>query len=217
VNTHTPSFSTHTVQKQWVLASHNAGKILEINSLLSEHGIITQPQSELGITPIAETGQTFVENALLKARHAALYAQRPALADDSGLVVPALGGAPGLLSARYAASGNPTDNIHLLLEHLNHADLNRDAYFYTVIVLLRHPQDPAPLICEGRWHGMILEAPRGSQGFGYDPIFWDPVHHVAAAELSLAQKQQLSHRGQALRQLLTFVNQASIQNPSGYG
>lgn len=201
-----------------VLASSNAGKVREFNELLAGHRFQVVPQSDLGIQSVEETGLTFIENALLKARHAAGVSGWPALADDSGLVVPALGGAPGLRSARYAGpEADDSANNRCLLQALaEQPHLPREAYFYCILVLLRHPEDPAPLVCEGRWPGRIVETPRGLQGFGYDPVFepYAPASPsgdtgiaatflgLTAAELSLAEKQRLSHRGIALRTLL---------------
>jgi XTP/dITP diphosphohydrolase len=186
--------------RRLVLASGNAGKLAELRALLAGDGFDLVPQSELGVDDIEETGLTFVENALLKARHAARRTGLPALADDSGLCVDALGGAPGLYSARYAGTqGDARANIAKLLEAL--ADVpeeRRTAHFHAVVVLLRHADDPQPIIAEGRWPGRILHAPRGGRGFGYDPVFLDPVHAASAAELDPALKNRISHRGQAL-------------------
>lgn len=188
---------------RWVLASGNAGKLREMRALLAETGIELVAQGELGIADIEETGLTFVENALLKARHAAAVSGLPALGDDSGLCVDALGGAPGLYSARYAgAHGDARANIAKLLDALRGVpDEARGAHFYAVIVLVRHAEDPQPLIAEGLWRGRILHAPRGDGGFGYDPVFFDPVHGGSAAELEPALKNRISHRGQALAAL----------------
>jgi len=192
-----------------VLASSNAGKLAELQALLAEQPWRVRPQSDFQITPIEETGLSFVENALLKARHAAQQTGLPALADDSGLAVDALQGAPGLYSARYA--GSPQDsaaNNQKLLHALNDVpDDQRGACFYCVIVLLRHAQDVTPLICQGSWAGRILRTPRGTQGFGYDPLFWVDSEQASAAELASARKQALSHRGQALRQLLVAMRE----------
>ncbi|HET9034299.1 MAG TPA: RdgB/HAM1 family non-canonical purine NTP pyrophosphatase [Dokdonella sp.] len=186
-----------------VLASGNAGKLVEIREVLADLSIELVAQGELGVSDAEETGATFVENAILKARHAARMSGLPALGDDSGICVDALDGAPGLLSARYAGEhGNSAANIARLLEALNDVpDARRSAHFFCVIVLLRHADDPAPLIAEGRWPGRILDAPRGSGGFGYDPIFFDPTHECSAAELDASVKNRISHRGQALSRL----------------
>jgi len=192
-----------SVPHRLVLASGNAGKLAELRALLADDGIELVAQSELGVDDIEETGLTFVENALLKARHAARITGLPALADDSGLCVDALGGAPGLYSARYAgAQGDAQANIAKLLHALaDIPDERRDAHFHAVVVLLRHPEDPQPIIAEGRWPGRILHAPRGARGFGYDPVFLDPQHGASAAELDPALKNRISHRGRALAAL----------------
>lgn len=186
-----------------VLASSNAGKLVEIREVLADLSIELIGQGELGVGDAEETGATFVENAILKARHAARITGLPALGDDSGICVDALDGAPGLLSARYAGShGNSAANIVKLLDALKGVPAaGRSAHFFCAIVLLRHADDPAPLIAEGRWHGRILEAPRGHAGFGYDPIFFDPSRNASAAELEPAVKNRISHRGQALARL----------------
>ena len=186
-----------------VLASGNAGKLRELRALLATDGFGLHAQSEFGVVDIDETGLTFVENALLKARHAARATGLPALADDSGLCVDALGGAPGLYSARFAGMhGDAQANNSKLLGLLGDLpDGQRGAHFHAVIVLLRHAEDPQPLIAEGSWHGRILHAPRGGGGFGYDPVFFDPVHAASAAELDPALKNRISHRGQALAAL----------------
>jgi XTP/dITP diphosphohydrolase len=186
-----------------VLASGNAGKLTELRALLAGTGATLVAQSELGVDDIEETGLSFVENALLKARHAARVTGLPALADDSGLCVDALGGAPGLYSARYAGGhGDSAANIARLLGELEGLNPQwRTAHFYSVIVLLRHAGDPQPLVAEGIWPGLILDAPRGDGGFGYDPVFLDTEHGLSAAELAPALKNRISHRGRALEQL----------------
>lgn len=186
-----------------VLASGNAGKLVEIREVLADRSIELVAQGELGVDDVEETAASFVENAILKARHAARITGMPALGDDSGICVDALDGAPGLLSARYAGEhGNSAANIARLLDVLKGIPENqRGAHFFCVIVLLRHADDPAPLIAEGRWHGRILEAARGDGGFGYDPIFFDPSRNASAAELKPAVKNRISHRGQALTRL----------------
>jgi XTP/dITP diphosphohydrolase len=193
-----------------VLASSNHGKLVEIREVLSGLDIELIAQADLGIDDADETATTFVENALLKARHAARTSGLPALGDDSGICVDSLGGAPGLYSARYAgAHGNARANIDKLLSELRDVpEARRTAHFYCVIVLLRSADDPAPLIAEGRWHGRILDAPRGDGGFGYDPVFYDPGLRIGAAELDASIKNRVSHRGQALarmRELLSSV------------
>ncbi|MET0328617.1 MAG: RdgB/HAM1 family non-canonical purine NTP pyrophosphatase [Luteimonas sp.] len=192
-----------------VLASGNAGKLVELRAMLDGLGFAIVPQRELGVEDVPETGTTFVENALIKARHASQVTGLPALADDSGLIVDALDGAPGLYSARYA--GSPTDdaaNNAKLLQALDGLpESRRSARFYAVIVLLRHADDPQPLIAEGSWEGRILDAPRGANGFGYNPVFLDPVHGLTAAEMAPAQKNRISHRAQALQVLRTRLAQ----------
>ena len=186
-----------------VLASGNAGKLAELRALLGDAGLALRAQSEHGVGDIEETGLTFVENALLKARHAARATGLPALADDSGLCVDALGGAPGLYSARYAGpGGHAARNIERLLDELEHVDDDaRGASFHCCIVLLRHADDPRPLVVEGDWRGRILRARRGDGGFGYDPVFLDPDSGLTAAELPAARKNAISHRGRALAAL----------------
>ena len=188
-----------------VLASSNRGKLAEFSNLLADSGLDVVAQGELGVEDIEETGLSFVENALLKARHAARVTGLPALADDSGLCVACLHGAPGLHSARYAGmhGDNPANNARLLRELHGVPAERRNAFFICVLVLLRHSGDPAPLIAEGRWHGHVLTAPRGAGGFGYDPLFLPDGHSLSAAELDPALKNRLSHRGQALAQLRT--------------
>lgn len=194
--------------KTLVLASGNAGKLVELRAMLADLPLTIVPQRELGVDDVPETATTFVENALIKARHASAVTGLPALADDSGLIVDALDGAPGLYSARYA--GSPTDdaanNVKLLQVLQGLPEARRTARFYAVIVLLRHADDPQPLIAEGRWEGRILDAPRGHNGFGYNPVFLDPAQGLTAAEMEPVQKNRISHRAlalQALRDRLT--------------
>ena len=186
-----------------VLASGNAGKLAEFNAMLAHLPYEIVPQKTLGVEDVPETGMTFVENALIKARHASAVTGLPALADDSGLIVDALGGAPGLYSARYA--GTPTsdasNNAKLLDAMREVPDDQRRARFYAVIVLLRHPEDPQPLIAEGAWEGRIIRELRGNGGFGYNPLFLDQDHGLTAAEMDTALKNRLSHRARALAQL----------------
>jgi len=186
-----------------ILASSNRGKLAEFNALLADSGFEVVAQSSLGVADAEETGLSFVENALLKARHAARASGLPALADDSGLCVEHLHGAPGLYSARYAGDhGDSAANNAKLLRALDGVPAaQRGAFFICALVLLRDADDPAPLIAEGRWHGRVLDAPRGEQGFGYDPLFLPHGHALSAAELEPALKNRLSHRGQALAQL----------------
>ena len=187
-----------------VLASGNAGKLSELRELLGDTGRFRLvPQSDLGVADVEETGLTFIENALLKARHAARATGLPALGDDSGLCVDALGGAPGLYSARYAgAHGDADRNIDKLLRALDGVpDHARSARFVCVLALLRSADDPSPIVVEGRWEGRILPARRGARGFGYDPVFLDPAHGRSAAELDPSIKNAISHRGRALAAL----------------
>ncbi len=198
--------------KTLVLASGNAGKLVELRAMLADLPLTIVPQRELGVSDVPETGTTFVENALIKARHASQITGLPALADDSGLIVDALGGAPGLYSARYA--GSPTDdaaNNAKLLQALDGLpDARRGARFYAVIVLLRHADDPQPLIAEGRWEGRILDAPRGNNGFGYNPVFFDPACGLTAAEMEPTQKNRISHRALALQALRGRLQAAGL-------
>jgi XTP/dITP diphosphohydrolase len=189
--------------KRIVLASSNRGKLAEFNALLADCGFEVIAQSSLGIDDAEETGLSFVENALLKARHAARASGLPALADDSGLCVDHLQGAPGLYSARYAGShgDNAANNAKLLRELDGIPVAQRSAFFISALVLLRRANDPTPLIVEGRWHGHVLDAAQGTQGFGYDPLFLPDGQHVSAAELAPGLKNRLSHRGQALAAL----------------
>ena len=186
-----------------VLASGNPGKLAEFNRLFAEAGIEFIAQGTLGVGDIEETGLSFVENALLKARHAARATGLPALADDSGLCVAALGGAPGLYSARYAGEpGDAARNIDKLLGSLAGVpDERRGARFHCTLAVLRHADDPRPLLAQGEWAGRILHAPRGTGGFGYDPVFLDPESGLTAAELDPATKNRISHRGRALARL----------------
>jgi len=189
--------------KRLVLASGNAGKLAELRELLGDSGFDLHAQSEFGVVDVEETASTFVENALLKARHAARATGLPALGDDSGLCVDALHGAPGLYSARYGGvHGDATRNIARLLEDMRGVPGQaRGARFYCVLVLLRGADDPQPLIAEGSWEGRILERPRGDRGFGYDPVFLDPDNACSAAELDPVVKNTISHRGRALAAL----------------
>lgn len=195
--------------KEIVLASSNPGKVREINQLLAGLDLHVRPQGEFGVTDAEETGLTFVENAILKARHAANHTGLPAIADDSGLEVDALNGAPGIYSARYAGSG-ATDqaNLEKLLETLRDVpEHQRTARFQCLLVYMRHAADPTPLICQGTWEGRILFTPRGEHGFGYDPVFFVPTHNCASAELGPEVKNALSHRGQALRKLVAALQE----------
>lgn len=190
-------------RKTVVLASGNRGKLVEISRILEEFGMTVVTQGELGVESVEETGVSFVENALLKARHAAAVTGLPAIGDDSGLAVDALDGAPGIYSARYAGEGcNSDDNIDKLLLELQGVPKDaRHARFHCAVVYVSTATDPEPLIAEGVWQGRILEARRGAGGFGYDPIFLDTSCQRSAAELDAAEKDRRSHRGQALRRL----------------
>ena len=190
-----------------VLATGNPGKVREINQLLAELDLHVAPQSDYGVAEAEETGLTFIENAILKARNAAAHTGLPALADDSGLEVDALNGAPGIYSARYAGAGaGDRANLEKLLEALLEVpEAERTARFQCLMVYMRHSEDPVPLICQGTWEGRILFEPRGEGGFGYDPVCFVPTHNCSSAELEPQVKNALSHRGQALRQLLAAL------------
>lgn len=192
--------------KRLVLASNNAKKMQELNALLAPLGFEVIPQGQLGIPEAEEPHCTFVENALAKARHAARASGLPALADDSGLCVDTLGGAPGVYSARYGGEpkSDARNNERLLAELGGNAD--RRARFVSLIVFVRHADDPQPVIAEGEWHGEILESPRGASGFGYDPLFFVPEYGQSAAELDAVTKNRLSHRGQAMARLIERLN-----------
>jgi XTP/dITP diphosphohydrolase len=201
------SFKYGTFMNDSVLASSNPGKVREINQLLAGLDMHVQPQSEFGVVDAEETGLTFVENAILKARNAAQHTGLPAIADDSGLEVDALAGAPGIYSARFAGEGaSDQANLEKLLVKLEAVPAEqRTARFQCLMVFMRHASDPTPLICQGTWEGRILFAARGDNGFGYDPIFYVPTHDCSSAELPAETKNSLSHRGQALRQLVATL------------
>jgi XTP/dITP diphosphohydrolase len=186
---------------QIVLASGNQGKLREFTQLLAPLSIEILTQSELGVSEAAETGLSFIENAIIKARNACAQTGLPAIADDSGIEVDALHGAPGIYSSRYAGEqASDTDNIEALLKALNGVPASeRNARFQCVVVYMRHANDPTPLICQGTWHGQILTEAAGDGGFGYDPVFFVPETDCSAAELSAQQKHAISHRGQAMR------------------
>lgn len=190
-----------------VLASGNRGKLAELQQMLSPLGLSVHPQQAFAVPEADETGLSFVENAILKARNAAQHSGHFALADDSGLEVDCLNGKPGIYSARFAGpDASDKDNVSKLLSLLEtEPEASRSARFRCVLVLMRHAEDPTPLICQGTWEGRIALAPSGDNGFGYDPVFWVADHQCCAAELSPEQKNALSHRGQALRQLLTTL------------
>lgn len=189
---------------QIVLASSNSGKLREFSQLLSPLGFTLMPQSEFGVPDAEETGLSFVENAIIKARHAAEITGLPALADDSGLEIDALHGAPGIYSSRFAGdNATDADNIGKVLDALRDVpETERSARFQCILVFMRHAKDPTPLICQGSWQGQILTEPVGDGGFGYDPIFWVAETDCSAAELSSEQKHAVSHRGKAMRQFL---------------
>ena len=190
-----------------VLASNNAGKLREFRRLLEPLGIDVVPQAELGIAEADEPHVTFIENALAKARHASTHSGLPALADDSGICVDALGGAPGVLSARYAGEPKSDARNNAALVSALQGVADRRAHYYCVLVLVRHSQDPQPIVAEGIWHGTVVDTPRGSGGFGYDPHFEDRDSRLTGAELPLARKNELSHRGQALRALIARLGE----------
>jgi XTP/dITP diphosphohydrolase len=189
--------------KQIVLATGNKGKVAEFSTLFDGFSIQVTPQSEFNVKEVPETGTTFVENAIIKARNAAKVTGLPAIADDSGLAVDVLGGAPGIYSARYAGdTANDSDNINKLLKALENETDNRKARFLCVLVFMQHELDPTPIICQGEWHGEISTQISGNGGFGYDPIFWIPEQNCSAAELESNIKNRISHRGNALVQLM---------------
>lgn len=196
--------TNHLARQNVVLATGNAGKVSELAELLRDFGLTITAQTELGVGSVEETGLTFIENALIKARHAARVTGLPAIADDSGLAVDALQGAPGIYSARYAGeTASDTDTLNKLLTAMQDVpDTQRQAAFHCVLVYLAHADDPTPIVCYGRWPGMIAREPSGQGGFGYDPIFYLPEQRKSAAEMSKVEKSALSHRGQALQQLM---------------
>jgi len=193
-----------------VLASGNAGKLRELQQTLGDRDVLLIPQSDLGVTEAEETGLSFVENAIIKARHACDMTGKPAIADDSGIEVDALMGEPGIYSARYAgektADADQANNDKLLKALEKVPEQERTARFQCVIVYMRHARDPMPLICQGTWEGRILFEECGVNGFGYDPLFYVPTHGCASAELDPLVKNELSHRGQAIRQLVKCWN-----------
>ncbi|OCG60452.1 non-canonical purine NTP pyrophosphatase, RdgB/HAM1 family [Gilliamella sp. Nev6-6] len=190
-----------------VLATNNQGKVNELQRLLTDAGFDIVAQSQFNVPDANETGLTFIENAILKARHTAKLTGLPSIADDSGLSVDALGGQPGIYSARYAGEhGNDQSNNQKLLDALNNVPKEkRTAYFYCALVFMRHENDPTPIICLGKWHGLILTEALGDGGFGYDPLFYMPELGCTAAQLTKEQKSQISHRGQALKQLISKI------------
>ena len=206
------TFSTQSApDNQWVLASNNKGKLAEFQRLFAEANlnVTIVPQGELGIEDAVEDGLSFVENAIIKARHASRISGLPAIADDSGLCVPVLGNAPGIYSARYAGEhGNDDKNNAKLVTDLQAMRGKQpiQGIFVCVLAMVRHADDSLPIIAQGLWHGEILEAPYGDSGFGYDPLFWLPERQATAASLSLADKNRISHRGQAIQQLLAQLS-----------
>lgn len=194
--------------KEFILASNNPGKAKEINALLEDLSINVISQSKFDVEEVEETGLTFVENALIKARNATAHTHHPAIADDSGIEVPALDGRPGIYSARYAGVGaSDEDNLYKLIEDIKDLpEKDRMAQFVCVMVYMRNANDPVPIISQGIWKGRLITEPKGENGFGYDPIFFVPTHNCTSAELSPEIKNQLSHRGQALRQLVKLIH-----------
>ena len=190
----------------FVLASNNAGKLKEFEQLFSKLGLEVLPQAQFGVEDADETGLSFIENALIKARHASKKTSMPAMADDSGIVVPALNGAPGIYSARYSGKGDAANNDKLLqaLDGVEGAD--RSAFYVAVIALVKHPDDPMPIIAEGRWHGRIAETPAGDGGFGYDSLFIPDGFDITAAQMTRDEKQSSSHRALALNALAPQLN-----------
>lgn len=189
-----------------VLATGNQGKVKELSALLAQHQIEIVPQSDFNVPDVAETGTTFIENAIIKARHAAKITGLPAIADDSGLEVDALNGAPGIYSARYAGSdADDQQNNQKLLNALKDVPTEkRTARFHCVLVYMRHSDDPTPIVCHGVWEGSIINEPIGEQGFGYDPLFWQADLKMTSAQLPRDLKNKLSHRGKALAELVTY-------------
>lgn len=206
------TFSTQSApDNQWVLASNNKGKLAEFQRLFAEANlnVTIVPQGELGIEDAVEDGLSFVENAIIKARHASRISGLPAIADDSGLCVPILGNAPGIYSARYAGEhGNDSKNNAKLVTDLQtmRSEQPIKGLFVCVLAMVRHADDSLPIIAQGLWQGEILEAPHGDGGFGYDPLFWLPERQATAASLSPADKNRISHRGQAIQQLLAQLS-----------
>ena len=193
--------------KEIIIASGNAGKLREIEAILAPLGFTGVPQSAYNVPEAPEPHPTFVENALAKARNAALHSGLPALADDSGICVTALGGAPGVHSARYAGEPKSDDRNNAKLVETLKAEIDHSAYYYAALVLVRHADDPQPLIAEGRWAGQVIATPRGTNGFGYDPYFYLPDFDKTAAELDPGEKNLVSHRGKALRRLAGLIRE----------
>lgn len=200
--------------KTLVLASGNAGKLREFQQLLGNCGFEVVPQSDFFSENVAETGLSFVENAILKARYACVQTGLPALADDSGIEVDALNGRPGIYSARYAGetAKDADNNAKLLQELAGLPSEKRSARYHAVLAFMRHAEDPTPILCQGVWEGTILTEPRGNGGFGYDPLFFVPSHNCAAAELDKAEKNRISHRGKAMQELLQRLSALPSSN-----
>ena len=195
-------------KQEIVLASNNPGKVKEVNELLADTVFHILPQSKFDVVEAEETGLTFVENAILKARNAARYTDHPVIADDSGIEVLALKGRPGIYSARYAGLGaSDEDNVNKLIEYITPlSEADKKARFVCVMVYLKHAEDPTPIISQGIWDGVVITEPRGANGFGYDPMFYVPTHDCVSAELSPEIKNQISHRGQALNSLIKQIS-----------
>ncbi len=203
--------------QKWVLASNNRGKLKELGELLAPLGLTLHAQQELNVPEAEEPYATFIENALTKARHAARLTGLPALADDSGICAPALGGAPGVHSARYACEpggvkSDAANNQKLVAQLMALNELDRSVYYYCVLVLLRHEHDPQPIIADGRWHGVLIGEPLGEGGFGYDPYFYLPQLGKTAAQLEANEKNHISHRGLAMRSLLAQIGGTNLCN-----
>ena len=198
--------------KEFVLATGNQGKVRELANVLAPFGVNLRPQSDFDVDSVAETGATFVENAIIKARHAAKITGLPTIADDSGLAVDALGGAPGIYSARYAGEdASDSDNILKLLNDLSDITVEkRKAQFHCCLVFMRHADDPVPLISHGIWRGEILTELSGNGGFGYDPVFWVKERYCSAAQLSKEEKNLISHRGIAIQNLIPQMLEAAV-------
>lgn len=196
--------------KKLVIASNNAGKLREIDRILAPLGLEVLPQSAFNIPEAEEPYCTFIENCLTKARHASLHSGLPALADDSGICIDALNGAPGVYSARFAGEPKSDERNNQKMIELLQGHTNRKAHYYCVIILVRHPEDPQPIIAEGSWHGEIIDTPRGSGGFGYDPYFLVPELGQTGAELPMDVKNGMSHRGQALAQLVENLKRTGV-------
>jgi len=197
------------MKQKWVLATGNQGKVKEMSELLNSFSIEVLPQNQFNVPDVPETGTTFVENAIIKARHASKLTGLPAIADDSGLEVDFINGQPGIYSARYAGEdASDQDNIDKLLSKLKGiSPEQRKARFQCVLVYMRHALDPTPIICQGTWEGVITETQHGEQGFGYDPVFWVEGEQMTSAQLTKQRKSELSHRGKALSQLVNILKE----------